>query len=403
MWKPSRRALIASLGTVLGAGYLGGRGYCHETGCADEQSKYLITPKLEPAWTKQTYNSCRFCRNDPGDKYDRESLAIADSNTLWTTSGSVFSRSPDSGEVNWEVDITTYTRPYAISHTDETVFIAGGRYPDGQPVASVDRETGEVLDKGKLPESPINMIPVLDGETETVCREANKIELLAYNARTGDYQWGTDDFAWISDFNIQRMAAGAGHIYLSGVNEANERVIVALDSVSGNPEWRFNPDRRPIWLKFSRDNLLFVHSTNYNDRKGKVVSLNPTDGTLSWEYTLEKEPDYNISMSNNHIVFDDPVSGKIHILDSRTGEHRWGTQIDERTVERPKVTNDSVFIPYQHSNNPLLPQVEHGMYQYNLNTRKLTGQRVFYDPIVDIAATNERAFVLSGPDIWGFQ
>ena len=402
MWKPSRRGLMASLGTVMGAGYIGGRGYCHETGCADEQSKYLTSPTLEPTWTERVYDSCKVCRNDPGDKFDHESLAVADNDTLWTTSGAVSSRSPESGEVNWEVNVTTHTRPYSISHTDETVFIAGGQYPDGQPVASVDRETGEILDRDKLPESPISMTPVLDSKTETVCREGNEIGLLVYNARTGDLHWGTDDFAWTSEFNIQQIAAGAGHIYLSGVNEENKHVIMALDSRSGNPQWRFKPDRRPVWMVLYQDRLLFAHSINHNEREGKIASLSPTDGTLNWEYPLEEGGNYEISMSLGSIVLTDSGSSTIHILDSESGEHRWDTQIDERIVERPKVTNNSIFIPYEHSNNPLLPQVEHGLYRYDLNTRELTGQRVFYDQIVDIAATKEGAFVLSGPFIWGF-
>jgi len=363
-----------------------------------------MDPTLSPIWTKQIYDPCAACRNDPGDKFDHRSFAVADSDTVWTTSAGVFSRSPASGDANWSVDVVNTLRPYTISHTNETVFIIAGEpgNPSGQVEAAVDRETGNRVYKDKFPHAAVEMAPVMDGETETVCRESDTIQLLAFDASGDEFHWGTDDFAWTKEFNVQQMAAGGGHIYLSGTDEQNQQEIMALDSVSGEPAWRFSPERRPVWLRFHRGRLFATHGMNHDEKPGRLICLDAAKGTRNWKYEVDADSSYDASVEHDSVVLSDMTSGTIHVFDLTSGEHVWGTQIDERIVAPPRVTADSLFVPYRHSNNPVLPEVEHGLYRYNLESRNITGQRVFYDEIQGIAATEKHAVVLSGPSIWGF-
>lgn len=404
MWKPSRRAFLTSLSVLTGAGYGGGRFYCNETSCADEQNEYLVSSPLNPAWKKQFYDPCKFCRNDSGDKFDSYSFVVGATETAWTAIGGVASRDPASGAIDWEVDITKYTLPYAIAHTEETVFIVGGTTGSshGQQLAAVDRETGEILDDNTLPESPIETDPVIDTETETVCREANQTDLLAYNARTGDFHWGTDDFNWTTDFSIQNTAAGGGNIYLSGVDAQDQATIVALDSRSGVPKWSQPVEARIVSLDCSGDRIYAVYGTNRDGKPGAVLCFDMSDGEGNWQYPLSRTRNYDLSIDGDSVVLTEQNSGIVRVLDAASGQERLVTQVNARITGPPGVTNNSVFVPYDHSNNPALPQVEHGLLRFDIDSEERTGRRVFYDEIAGIAATNSHVLVLSGPAIWGF-
>lgn len=301
--RPTRRRILATVGTTAVAGLAGCGGSVVET---DERSTDGSCPTDDSV--------------DPATTDWRGELGTA------TNAGTVSADAVPEGEltVDWTVPVKTNVGHHVPIVVDGTLYA----HDLDDELSAFDASTGELQWTREITD-PV-MAPAVDGDTLVVTTESG---VRAFDASTGAERWSRSGLAG-GVFDASPVVAD-GTVYLQrGV------ATHALALATGETRWR-----SPTGLPSDSTPAVTGETVFTAGDDTYVRALAATDGTEQWRTKADARIECNVSVAGD-TAFAGTESGDVVALDAATGSERWRHQLasppsGDDDPERPEtITND---------------------------------------------------------------
>ena len=245
-----------------------------------------------------------------------------------TWDGTYYALDADSGEIQWEFEITSQGTSPTVA--DGTLYIGS----EGNRLYAINTETGEQEWKNDSFSEDLTQ-PVVSNGTVFA---GNRNGLYALDAATGEQDWFYRTF-------VNSSPAVANETVFVGNWEPN---IHAVDTTTGERQWVF------------RDTDFQANASNgdlpLSSFKSPVVASNTLFGTVnSTLYAIETETGNQRWTYQSDTIFSSPTmaddsvlvgGGKLHAVDTETGDRQWAFEPDTNisSMPSPAVDDGTVYI-----------------------------------------------------------
>lgn len=176
----------------------------------------------------------------------------------------------------------------------------------------------------------------VDGSVYAVLPDADRI--VALDADSGRVRWEHDEGGPGAYF-ASRPAVRDGTVFVSGWES-----VFAFDAETGRRRWTGTPGNggtgrhRELFAPTATDEGVVVPSSS------GVARLDPTDGTLEWEYLHDRYPTDGSAAVADGTVFVTDGDESLHAIDLETGTGEWTAEYSH--AAHPVVADGVVYLTY---------------------------------------------------------
>jgi len=225
--------------------------------------------------------------------------------------GSVFNElyalEPETGKLFWRTNVRLESPTKKNDLHAHSYFIL----TDGKAsVFAVSKKNGETLKYYKTAYDPVNSYaetsdwagyqevqiePDKQGLVTLSFRSKYYDGISRLNTKTGSFEWTLSD----TDIDLRSYIEDSENIYISTSYEFSKR-----NKKNGNIEWIYEQKNKERWYV----NLSLAHANEkylYCIYKNKIISINSSNGTISWAYTF-KDHEYIASVNSK--------DGKLYLI-----------------------------------------------------------------------------------------
>jgi outer membrane protein assembly factor BamB len=170
--------------------------------------------------------------------------------------------------------------------------------------------------------------------------------LHALDARSGKERWVFQAGGPIRS----RATVAGGAVFL----QADDGVVYRLDSASGKKEWQVRVMETPVERRpptdpesrfdnFGSDVTVAEGRLFLGTHDGRVLALDPADGTVAWEFSTEDSVVAAPAVSSERVFFGS-FDGHVHALDAATGKPLWKVDTKGAVLSTPALAGDHVIV-----------------------------------------------------------
>lgn len=168
------------------------------------------------------------------------------------------------------------------------------------------------------------------GRGESELEEIDDTNLYALNTATGEAEW-----RFQTDDEIQSSAAVTdGTAYIGSYDNS----VYAVDATTGSEQWQFTTGDGVVSSPTVEENVLFIGSLD-----GNLYSVDATTGEEVWRF----ETDAGIYSSPTVIddtVFVGGLDNNIYAVDTAEGEEQWRFETTAQVGSSPTVSDETLFV-----------------------------------------------------------
>lgn len=227
---------------------------------------------------------------------------------------------PDSGTVRWlesvDGEVDRFRDETALALADGTLFAALG-----DCVYAFDATDGATLWSDHF-DAELSTPTVANGSVYVALANG---AFLALDAASGEERWRVADGVGSVSMHNDARKAPAVSPDGSAVHFAADEALYALDAADGTERWRVDVSS---YMAPVADDALYVTCTD------GVRAYAPSDGSLLWERTFERDVDTTPTVADGR-VFVHHYPRCVRALDADTGETEWTVDLelpDRRTT-----------------------------------------------------------------------